>query len=76
LGVFSSQVSAAFLAASTARSTSFSEQRGTSAITSPLAGFSTSMVSPSTASTHSPPTKFLYCVTVTAMANLLLRAEP
>ena len=58
-GVFSSHSGSAFLAAATARSTSSSPPRGTSAIVSPVAGLRTSMVSPATESTHSPPTKFL-----------------
>ena len=57
-GVVSSHSGSAFLAASTARSTSACVPRGTSAIVSPVAGFSTSIVPPSTAPTHSPPTKF------------------
>src|ERR1051325_9877077 len=69
-GVVSSHSGSAFLAASTARSTSPSEPLGTSAITSPVAGFKTSIVPPSTASTHSPPTKFLCWETVTLIANL------
>src|SRR5438132_12255405 len=64
-GVVSSHSGSAFFAASTARSTSASVPRGTSAMVSPVAGFSTSIVPPSTASTHSPPTKFLRCETVT-----------
>ena len=43
-GVFSSQSGSAFAAAPTARSTSPSPPRGTSAITSPVEGLSTSMV--------------------------------
>ena len=58
-GVFSSQSGSAVRAAATARWTSSSPPRGTSAIVSPVAGLSTSIVSPPTASTHSPPTKFL-----------------
>ena len=57
-GVVSSHSGNAFVAASTARSTSASVPRGTWAIVSPVAGLSTSIVPPSTASTHSPPTKF------------------
>jgi hypothetical protein len=68
-GVVSSHSGRAFFAASTARSTSPCVPFGTSAITSPVAGFSTSIVPPSTASTHSPPTKFLCCETVTLMAK-------
>src|SRR5215467_10051805 len=68
-GVVSSHSGSAFFAASTARSTSACVPLGTSAITSPVAGFSTSIVPPSIASTHSPPTKFLCCETVTLMAK-------
>ena len=56
-------------AASTARSTSACVPLGTSAMISPVAGFSTSIVPPSTASTHSPPTKFLCCETRHAHRN-------
>src|SRR3954471_16036741 len=69
-GVVSSQSGSAFFAASTARSTSACVPRGTSAIVSPVAGFRTSIVPPSTASTHLPPTKFLCCETVTLIAHL------
>src|SRR3954454_6538170 len=69
-GVVSSHSGSAFLAASTARSTSAWVPLGTSAITSPVAGFKTSIVAPSTASTHSPPTKFLCWETVTLIENL------
>jgi hypothetical protein len=68
LGVFSCHSDQAFFAASTARSTSASVPFGTSAMTSPVAGLSTSIVSPPVASTHSPPTKFFCCITVTAIA--------
>jgi hypothetical protein len=68
LGVFVDHSSQAFAAAATARSTSFSPPRGTSAIASPVAGLSTSIVSPVVDSTHSPPTKFLYSVTDTLIA--------
>src|SRR5215210_6048154 len=70
-GVVSSHSGSAFFAASTARSTSACVPLGTSAITSPVAGFSTSIVPPSTASTHSPPTKFLCCETVTLIRKSL-----
>src|SRR5436190_10385316 len=69
-GVVSSHSGSAFLAASTARSTSACVPLGTSAIVSPVAGFRTSIVPPSTASTHSPPTKFFCWETVTLIANL------
>jgi hypothetical protein len=57
-GVVSSHSGSARFAASTARSTSASVPRGTVAIVSPVAGLMTSIVPPSAASTHSPPTKF------------------
>src|SRR5664279_3570053 len=63
-GVASSHAGSAVFAAVTARSTSSALQRGTSAIVSPVAGLITSIVSPDAASTHSPPTKFLYAVFV------------
>ena len=64
-GVLSSQSGSAFIAAWTARSTSSAVDFGTSAIVSPVDGFSTSIVSPEEESAHSPPTKFLYLVTDT-----------
>src|SRR3954451_22644891 len=69
-GVVSSHSGSACLAASTARSTSACVPRGTSAIVSPVAGFSTSIVPPSIASTHLPPTKFLCWETVTLITPL------
>src|SRR2546430_3678522 len=69
-GVVSSHSGSAFLAASTARSTSACVPLGTSAIVSPVAGFRTSIVPPSTASSHSPPTKFFCWDAVTLMVNL------
>ncbi len=57
-GVVSRHSAQPFFAASTARSTSACEPWGTSPIVSPVAGLMISAVSPSTASTHSPPTKF------------------
>src|SRR5579875_3753331 len=66
-GVLSSHSGSAFRAASTARSTSSAEQRGTSAIVSPVAGAITSIVSPETASTSSPPIRIRYCVVVVLM---------
>ena len=66
-GVFSRHVSHALSAAATARSTSSSPARGTSAITSPVAGFSTSIVSPESASTNSPSTNIFCCATDTLM---------
>src|SRR5919201_863988 len=68
-GVVSSHSGSAFLAASTALPTSCSVERGTSAIVSPVAGLTTSIVPPSGESTHSPPTKFLRCDTVTLMVS-------
>src|SRR5919197_46159 len=68
-GVVSSHSGSAFLAAATARPTSCSVERGTSAIVSPVAGLTTSIVPPSSESTHSPPTKFLRCDTVTLMVS-------
>src|SRR5919206_377352 len=69
-GVVSSHSGSAFFAASTARSTSFAVERGTSAIVSPVDGLRTSIVSPSSDSTHSPPMKFLWCDTVTLISLL------
>ena len=69
-GVFDLPPSHAFLAASTARSTSSAVPRGTSAITSPVAGFSTSIVSPLDDSTHSPPMNCLCWVTDTLTDDL------
>src|SRR5919202_3323904 len=68
-GVFPSHSGSAFFAASTARPTSCSVERGTSAIVSPVAGLRTSIVPPSSGSTHSPPTKFLWCDTVMLMVS-------
>ncbi len=72
LGVLSRHSANAFFAASTARSTSSAVPRGTSAITSPVDGFSTSIVSPLAESTHLPPTKFLCRVTATAICASLV----
>src|SRR6185437_8921141 len=63
-GVDSSHSGSALAAASTAASTSAAVQDGTSAIVSPVAGLSTSIVPPSAASVHLPPTKILLLVTV------------
>ena len=60
LGVFDCHSSHAFFAASTARSTSSAVPFGTSAITSPVAGFNTSIASPDVESTNSPPTN-IFC---------------
>src|SRR6059058_5784548 len=68
-GVVSSHSGSAFLAASTARSTSACVPLGTSAIVSPVAGFRTSIVPPSSESTHSPPTRFLCVETVVLTAT-------
>ena len=56
-GVESSHSGSASFAASTAASTSAAVQAGTCAIVSPVAGLSTSIVPPSAASVHFPPTK-------------------
>ena len=69
-GVFDRHSSHALLAASTARSTSSAVPRGTSAITSPVAGLSTSIVSPLDDSTNSPPMKCLCWVTETLTDDL------
>ena len=74
-GVVSSHSGRAFFAACTARSTSSALERGTSAIVSPVAGFSTSMVSPPAASTHSPPTRF-WCFETVVLTVYLLRRIP
>ena len=71
-GVFSRHVSQAFSAAATARSTSSAPDRGTSAITSPVAGFRTSIVSPDSASTNSPSTNIFCWVTATLISLLRL----
>src|SRR5262245_17913937 len=63
-GVASSHSGSAAAAASTAASTSAAAHAGTSAIVSPVAGLSTSIVAPSAASVHLPPTKILFAVTV------------
>ncbi len=68
-GVLSRHVSQAFSAAATARSTSSSPAFGTSAITSPVAGLSTSIVSPDSASTNSPSTNIFCWVTETLIAS-------
>ncbi len=64
-GVFDCHSSHALFAASTARSTSSAVPRGTSAITSPVAGFRTSIVSPDVESTNSPPMNCFCWVTET-----------
>src|SRR5829696_10015870 len=64
-GVLSAHSSYALRAAATARSTSSVLDRGTSAITSPVEGLRTSIVSPDAASTQSPPTRFLCLFTDT-----------
>src|SRR5690348_2565165 len=70
-GVFSSQSGSTAFASWTARSTSSAEHFGTSAITSPVAGAITSIVSPLTLSAHSPPMNALYAVFVALMSCLL-----
>src|SRR5579884_296321 len=70
-GVLSSHSGSTFFAAATARSTSSAPQRGTSAITSPVAGAITSIVSPETLSANSPPMNALYAVFVALMSCLL-----
>ena len=57
-GVVAAHPGKAAFAAATARFTSSSDESGMSAITSPLAGFVTSSVSPLAASTDSPSMKF------------------
>ena len=69
-GVLSRQVSHAFSAARTARSTSSSPPFGTSAITSPVAGFRTSIVSPERASTNAPSTNIFCWLTATLIEFL------
>src|SRR6476659_2198121 len=64
----------AAFAASTARSTSSALDFGKTPSTSPVAGLFVSKASPETASTHSPPMKFLkVLVAVLATAETLLR---
>ena len=62
-GVVSDHDSKAVAAASTARSTSAPLDAGTVATTSPVAGFSTSSVSPDAASIHWPPMNCWYDLT-------------
>src|SRR6266567_1639841 len=70
-GVESNHVSSnAFRAAATARLTSSAAAAGTSAITSPVAGFWMGSVSPVDPSTHSPPMNICWCLTAVAMSNL------
>src|SRR4029079_3917594 len=75
-GVLSSPSGSAFFGASAARSTSSAEHFGTSAITSPVAGAITSIVSPDALSTQSPPTNALYEVFVALTSASLLRGAP
>src|SRR5215211_8776561 len=70
-GVVAAQPGKARFAAATARSTSSSAESCISAIASPVAGFVTSSVSPSAASTNSPSMKFWSLVLV-AVAMCLL----
>ena len=58
-------------AAFTARSTSCCEESGSSAIVSPVAGFTTANVSSAAASTYSPPMKFWRLRTAVAMSARL-----
>src|SRR5215211_387804 len=67
----SRQSSYAAFAASTARSTSSTPERGKTPSTSPLAGLVVSKVSREAASTHSPPMKFLNVLTAVATAAIL-----
>src|SRR5215218_4237506 len=67
----SRQSSYASLAASTARSTSSTPERGKTPSTSPFAGLVVSNVSPEAASTQSPPMKFLNVRTAVATAAIL-----
>ena len=75
-GVFDCHSAHAVFAASTARSTSSAVPRGTSAITSPVDGFSTSIVSPDADSTNSPPMNCFCCVTDNAHAEPPIRESP
>src|SRR6188474_85645 len=70
----SRQSSYAALAASTARSTSSTPDRGKTPSTSPFAGLVVSKVSPEAASTHSPPMKFLKVLVAVATAAILVSA--
>src|SRR6185369_8533262 len=70
-GVESSHSGSAAPAASTAASTSAAVHAGTSAIVSPVAGLITSIVPPSAASVHLPPTKILFAVTVAMRFTIL-----
>ena len=74
-GVFPCHSSQAFFAASTARSTSSAVPRGTSAITSPVAGFRTSIVSPEVESTNSPPMNCFCWVTATLTSTSVRRSS-
>src|SRR5919201_3107198 len=74
-GVVSSHWGSARFAAWTARSTSAAEARGTSAIVSPVAGLSTSIVSPPAASTHSPPIR-LWCLVTVVLTDLPPSQDP
>jgi hypothetical protein len=71
-GVVRAHPSKAPFAAATARFTSSSPESGISAITSPLAGFTTSSVAPSAASTSSPSMKFCSFVLLTVAILCLL----
>ena len=69
-GVLPCHSSHAFFAAVTACSTSSAVPRGTSAMTSPVAGLRTSMVSPDVESTNSPPMNCFCWVTDTLTSDL------
>src|SRR5690348_12069780 len=71
LGVRSDHSGHAAFATATARSTSSAEHEGTDAITSPVAGAITSIVSPVALSTNSPPIRTLYDVAVALISCLL-----
>ncbi len=72
-GVLNCHSDHAFFAASTAFSTSSAVPRGTSAMTSPVAGFKTSIVSPLDDSTHSPPMNCFSWVTDTLTGTSVRR---
>ena len=69
-GVFALPLAPRLLRRVTARSTSSAVPRGTSAMTSPVAGLRTSMVSPDVESTNSPPMNCFCWVTDTLTSDL------
>ena len=75
-GGVAAQPSKAFFAALTARSTSALVESGASAITSPVAGFTTSSDPPSTGSTASPPMKFLSLVVIFLQSSASVATYP